>query len=728
MDEPAKPALPDPDPTMKFFRPLCGGLLAALSCQPAAGQTARPEPPAPAGAVPVPLVLSPFEVTSDRDETEYRANHAASSNRFNTSLFDTPQSVTVLTEAFLRDLEVVDIVEEALIYVPGVARGEYGNGGESNITIRGQPVPEVLHDNMPALYTNVRPDSAIIQRVEVIKGSSSSLYGSSWPGGIVNMMTKRPLENRRTDVTVQMGSHDFFRTVADATGPLNKRRTLRYRLIGAFEDSGSFRDGVNNDRITLFPALSYVFRPGTQAGVSFEYLHSRQTADPHLPILAGQTQVTLPRERFLGLPDRDFEVHKRSLRAFFDHRLAEHWALRFNYVGSDITSDKDGAQLTGTANAVTRRQARRVNRQFIVDETHAAQVDVLGRAALGPVTLRTLIGADFQKRPWRDLATTAQNLTPNFVDVDRPGYTYTLSGAPIALNRNTSKTASYGGYVQNQASVLRERLQVIFGYRLDGMTQESTSLTLPAPVEYTPPNVVTPRYAILFRPMERLSLYATYGESFRFETSGRPIFGTDRRLDPTTGVLYEVGAKSRFFDGRLNVDLEVFELSREGIVVGDPDHPGFVLQTGLERAEGYAVSFSTDPLPGRLTLSGGYGYTDGKVVRDLNPALVGKPLRGSPKHSWTIFAKYRVTTGPLKGLGAGLGAQYSDVQYGPTNQNFSAPAHTVFNAQLNYAWRRYSFNVVANNLFDEVYWRPGGNNGNRAGDPLTFRGSIRARF
>jgi iron complex outermembrane receptor protein len=344
------------------------------------------------------------------------------------------------------------------------------------------------------------------------------------------------------------------------------------------------------------------------------------------------------------------------------------------------------------------------------------------------VKLRTLIGADFQDRPWRYLITTAQNLTPNFVDVDRPTYDYVLSGAPMVLNNNTSKTTSYGGYVQTQGSVLKDRLQLILGYRLDGTTQESTSLTLPQPVKYTPPNVVTPRYAILYRPIESVSLYATYGESFRFETSGRPIFGTDRRLDPTTGVLYEAGAKSRFFEGRLHVDLEVFELTREGIVVGDPDHPGFVLQTGLERSKGYAVSFNTDPLPGRLTVFGGYGYTDGKVVRDLSPALVGKPLRGTPKHSYTLFAKYRVTTGRLKGLGYGAGVQYSDVQYGPTNQNFHAPAYTIVSAQLNYAWRNYSLNLAANNLFDKVYWRPGGNNGNRSGDPLNVRGSIRARF
>jgi len=706
---------------------ICAMLSGDFSLSLVSGQTASTAATPKSPDQESPVVLSPFEVATDRD-TEYRASHAASSNRFATSLFDTPQSVTVLTEAFLNDIEAVDLIEEALIYVPGVSRGEYGAGGESNINIRGQPVPETLHDNMPSLYTNVRPDSAIIQRVEVIKGSSSSLYGSSWPGGIVNMLTKRPQAKSRYEFALQMGSRNFLRTTADLTGPLNQSKTLRYRLIGAFESSDSFRDVVNNDRITLFPALSYQFKSGTQLGASFEYLHSRQTADPHLPIFTGQTRVTLPRERFLGLPDRDFEIHKRSLRLFFDHRISEDWALRFNYVGTDILSDKDSGQLTGAANPTTRRQARRINRQFITDETHAAQIDVLGTTKLGPVTLRTLIGADAQDRPFRDLITTARNLTPNFVDVDNPSPIYQLAGQPMVLNHNTSKTTSYGAYVQSQASVLKDRLQFILGYRLDGMTQESTSLTLPAPVSYTPPNVVTPRYAILFRPIDRVSLYATYGESFRFETSGRPIFGTDRRLDPTTGVLYEVGAKSRFFDGKLHLDLEVFELTREGIVVGDPDHTGFVLQSGLERSKGYAVSFNTDPIPGRLTLFGGYGYTDGKVERDLNANLVGKPLRGTPEHSFTVFAKYRVQTGKLKGLGYGLGVQYSSKQYGPTSQNFSDPGYTVVNAQVNYAWRNYSLNLAANNLFDEYYWRPGGTNGNRAGDPLSFRGSIRARF
>src|SRR5688572_1789713 len=136
------------------------------------GQTAAAPPASDAGTDEV-TKLTPFEVTTDRD-TAYRANHAVSSNRANTSIFDTPQSITVLTEAFLRDIEALS-VSEALEFIPGVSPADAGAGGADSIQVRGQAIPETLLDNMPDLNTNVRPDPAIVERVEFIKGSSSSL-------------------------------------------------------------------------------------------------------------------------------------------------------------------------------------------------------------------------------------------------------------------------------------------------------------------------------------------------------------------------------------------------------------------------------------------------------------------------------------------------------------------------------------------------------------------------
>ncbi len=671
------------------------------------------------------VTMTEFEVATDRD-TAYRANNAVSSNRSNMSLFDTPQAITVLTEAFLRDLEAIN-VNEALVFIPGVVEGEAGAGGGEQIQMRGQAVPETLLDNMPDLNTNVRPDPAIIERVEVIKGSSSALYGSSWPGGVVNSITKKPKAKRAAEIALQFGSDNLRRQTIDFTGPINASKTLLYRFVAAYEEADSFREQVNSDRWTLLPALTYILKPGTQVTVTHEHLESRQTADAGLPIFNGDVTVRLPRERFLSLPDRDFEIFKRASRAFLDHRFNPNWSMRAGFVYSSIVADKQLGQLTGNANAVTRVQARRINRQYITTRTHVAQADVLGRFKTGPFSHRTLIGVDARFQD-NNLATYFQNITPANVNVDRPTYTYTLAGAQTTNVRNTAKSESYGAFVQDQASLFEEKLQFVVGLRLDALEQETTSLTRPLPSSYTPPQVVTPRYAVLWHPVRNLTLYATYGESFRPDVSGRPIFGTDRKLDPTTGVLHEVGAKARLFDGRLSLEVDVFELSKEGMVVADPNHPGFVLQSGLERSKGYSISFNADPLPG-FTVFGGFGYTDGRVISDSNPTLVGRRLQGTPQNMFTLFGKYRVQSGVLKGLGAGMGVRWLDDRPGGTNSTLIWPSYTVVTAQVNYSWRNYGFNVAVNNLFDEHYWANVASfNGNRAGAPLSFRASVRTRF
>ncbi|MBI5693967.1 MAG: TonB-dependent receptor [Verrucomicrobia bacterium] len=716
----ALPTLPVAPTAVPLHRSLVPWLACAFAALPA--QVSPPARPDPEDTI---VRLSEFEVSTQRDTT-YRAASAVSSNRANTPLFETPQSITVLTEAFLRDIEALSVTE-ALEFIPGVTPGDPGTGGADTIQTRGQAIPETLLDNMPDLNTNVRPDPALIERVEFIKGSSSSLYGSSWPGGVVNSITKRPKAKPAYEFALQFGSYDLRRETIDLTGPLAQNRSLLYRLVLAYEESGSYRDRVNSDRWTALPALSYAFASGAKITVSHEYLHSRQTADPFLPIFTGDTQVRLPRERFLGLPDQDYDIIKRATRVFFDHRLNAHWSLRLGYAYSTIIADKMSGQLTGQASATTRTQPRRINRQYITTGTQVLQGDVLGRFVTGPFAHRTLIGFDVRKQQ-NDLATYFQNITPATVNVDNPSYTYALNGAVITNIHNVAFSESYGAYVQNQASVWQEKLQLVVGARLDGLSQDTLTLTQPRRTSYTPPNVITPRYALLFHPTKDTMLYATYGESFRPDVSGRPIFGTTAKLDPTTGVLHEIGGKSRFFDGRLAFEVDLFELTREGIVVADPDHTGFVLQSGKERSRGYSASFHTDPLPG-LTFFGGYAYTDGKIVSDSNRTLIGRRLQGTPKHSFNAFAKYRVRSGPLQGLGCGAGVRWVDDRPGATNTTLTFPGYTVVNAQVNYAWRRYSFNVAVNNLFDEYYWaNVAALNGNRAGLPLSYRASVRAKF
>lgn len=754
------------------------------------------------------MILSAFEVSSERD-TEYRATNAVSSNRFNTSLKDTPQSITVLTEAFLADLEVNDL-NEALLYVPGAVPDSVARADEDQVQIRGQPVPERLLDSMPDLAPNFRPDPAMIERVEVIKGSSSSLYGSSWPGGVVNQITKKPKAKREYSFNLQFGSYNLRRAVIDLTGPVNQSKTLLYRVVGVHEQGDSFIDYVNHDRWGIMPSLTYIFRPGTQLTVGYDHLRTRTTPQTGLPILPGETWVTLPRERYLSLPDLDYDITRDAFRANFSHRINGHWSLRVGYSYTEIDSAQALGQVFGNVNPNTRRQNRRIQSRSAPVEAHVAQIDALGQFKTGPFSHRLLVGVDYRHTwqslfIWRqeispndsiqalgqvygnvnannhrqnrrlqtrfaytkahvaqidalgqfktgpfshrmlvgidyrhtdqDLTLMRQEITPNYVNVDAPTYNYSPNGSPFLELRNTSLTDSLGFYLQDQTSILNDKLQFVLGLRYDQLKQVSTSINAPDPLTFRPPDVLSPRYAVLYRPIPATTFYATYGESYRPDTSGRPMFGTDDRIEPTTGVLYETGAKTLFFKDRLSLDLEVFELTRENIVDADPNHSGYVIQSGKERSRGYAVSFNVDPLPG-LTLFGGYGHTKGNIIEGNRPTdpNVGKALRGLPEDSFTVFVKYRFRNGRLKGLGLGAGYRWVEEFPGAYNRPFVNPSYQVVDAQVNYGWRvgktRWSANLAVKNLLDEYYLvNPVAQNGdNRIGVPRSYRFSLKLMF
>ncbi|MES2693984.1 MAG: TonB-dependent siderophore receptor [Verrucomicrobiota bacterium] len=709
--------------TSRLF-PAAGVAALAFSVALAHAQTATPVSSRTSVTEEEPLALSPFEVSAARD-TSYRVNNALSANRIAAPILDTPQSIFVLTEEFLKDMEIVDL-QEAMAYVPGVSMGVQGAAGDNEINVRGMAMIGSLLDGMPDKNLNVRPDSAIVERVEVLKGASSSLYGSSSPAGVMNSITKKPRAKAAYNFSTTVGSYDFMRGQIDLTGPVNSSKTLLYRLVAASEGSDSFRDFVNSDRWTVYPALTYIIKAGTQITTSFEYLHSREVTDPGIPIIGTEPLPSLPRERYLGAPEREYDIYKRVWRAFFEHRFNANWSGRLGYVHADVDADKPNGQVTGRVNVNNRTIARQFGQQVIFSWNDVAQLDVLGEFRTGPFTHRSLIGLDF-RRDSQDLTNYIRAVTPA-LNVDRPIYTPGTVGAASVTVDNTADSYSYGAFWQNQASFFERRVQLVTGLRFDALKQVSTSLTQIAPLTFRPPDVVTPRLALLYHPWKNTTVYTAYGEAFRPDTSGRPIFGTDKRLEPVTGLLYEAGVKLEFMEGKVFFDFDVYQVTNENIVESDGAHPGFVIQSGAQESNGGSFSFNVDPLPG-LTMFGGYSYIDARNTETLNPLLVGTQLPNAPRHSGTLFVKYRVRSGPLAKLGLGVGVRRVGTTHGPSNTTLEFPAYTVINAQMDYAWRNYTFNVAVNNVMDELYWvRPSAFNGNRAGQPLSYRASVRVRF
>ena len=176
----------------------------------------------------------------------------------------------------------------------------------------------------------------------------------------------------------------------------------------------------------------------------------------------------------------------------------------------------------------------------------------------------------------------------------------------------------------------------------------------------------------------------------------------------------------------MSINVALYDIQKENIVSADPLHTGFIVQDGQERSKGYEISFNLDPTR-NLTLFGGFNHVDAKVTSDpQRVSTTGALLPNTPRNSYQLWTKYNFRDGPLKRLG--LGVQYVDERKGRTNTTNIIPEYTVFNAQVNYAWRDYRFNVYVANLFDKLYYTNGSSFNVRPGTPLSFRASVRVTY
>jgi iron complex outermembrane receptor protein len=220
-----------------------------------------------------PVQLNEFQVVSERD-TSYRATNAAAGTRLGTAIKDLPQSITVLTEEFLQDIGAITI-GDALAYVGGVTTGEGQPNGGDGTTIRGYLAPFPFKDGVRDESLNTKGDMADIERVEVLRGPSSFIYGNVFGlGGVINKISKRPKPKAGLNLRATIADYDFYRGEIDATGPISSDKSWMYRVVVAQEDGDTFRDYTHNKRLFIAPKVTKVFSPRTQLNLEGEFLRT----------------------------------------------------------------------------------------------------------------------------------------------------------------------------------------------------------------------------------------------------------------------------------------------------------------------------------------------------------------------------------------------------------------------------------------------------------------------
>ena len=710
-------------------------------------------------------VLQSVEVVG-RARQDYNSDYSFSASKIAIKNKELPQAITTVTKELLADRQAFQL-GEAIKTVSNIsATGLYNHYNIRGITQADDG--QVLNGMRTRQYYFLQPITSHLERVEVIKGPSSVTFSSSDPGGTVNMVTKKPLFEKRNEVSIATGSFGTLRTTADFTGPLNESKTLLYRFNAAFQEADSFRDVVNNNAFLVVPSLSYIPNDKTSLNVEMIYNNAEGNLDRGQPIFGsinGEYDLnSTPISMNVGASNDHYKTKELVFMANFNKKFTEN--LGFNAQFMKQTWDEDLAEhrVDGTAvdvdgNVIPTLARMRYDRRQQFWETDNVSVYFNYDFKTEKITNKILVGYDASRwerkigagflRARRYLTTSGgqSNFKPinrdNFQQIDVNGVTmpkpavphfnlekpfngarntngYNLSELTIPANLNTSD----GIYIQNQFKIgkfsalinLRyEWFKDIFDYKANEQEYKTSAFV--------------PRIGLTYEISDNISTYATYLGGFQPHTntvslspSAEGFFwaASPSRFDPLESSLKEIGFKAEFMKGKVFANLAFFDITQKNILLGDTYNLDNLSTRGEQRSRGFEMDLSGYVTP-NFQIIASYGYNKAEIVEDAIEVFVGERIGGAPEHNANFWGRYDFINNSLEGIGFGLGAQYVDERYTWYNPTYATdrvllPSFTTFDAALYYKPDNsgIQLTVKANNLFDNTYWL-GGLNPSRLG-------------
>jgi len=571
----------------------------ALTCP--AVVSANDEPPAE------PLALEEMQVTASAERADgpvqgYRATRSASATRTDTAIHETPQSISVVPAQVVEDIGATRL-EDALDYAGGVERGNnFGGQGLTEFLVRGFSTQEFYRNGFAVNrgYPNM-PDANTLERIEVLRGPASMLYGRGDPGGTFNIVSKQPQAERRTVLGSQVNTDGLRRGTLDTTGALDESAAFTYRLNLVAEGSDSFRDRVESERYNIAPVLRWQLSDDTALILEGDYLHNRHPMDRGLTRYPNQAG-DLSRDRFLGEESAGKLTNQNATTQLrLEHQLDSQWMLRGGIQYLDGSLDGGAVENNGLA-ADGRTVGRNYSERWLNWNDLAVQANLEGRFDAAGLAHTLLLGVEFDDFNYDSQIDRSGGATSDFpIDLYDPVY-----GQPLpALTRTTTyddeNLKSYAFFLQDQIA-LTERLTAQVGARLERFEQRYENKLTPAGSWDQAHNAVSPRFGLIYDLTEELAVYANTSRSFK------PNRGADRSsqaFDPEKGIAHEVGIKYELPEHDLSVTAALFHITKENVLTSDPVDSNYQVAAGEARSRGFDISVAGNITP-QWRVIGGY--------------------------------------------------------------------------------------------------------------------------
>lgn len=671
-----------------------------------------------------------------QDDKGYRATHSAAASKTSTALADTPRSVSVVTRQRMDDQKSQSLTE-VLGYVPGIFAPPFaaGDGQAGDLFfIRGFNATDygygLLRDGLRVQGNRYDTTSEPygLERVEVFRGPTSILYGENAPGGVVNMVSKRPTAQSRGEVQLSYGSNERRQLGIDVSGPLADNPNVLGRLVLLGRKSGTQVDHQPDDRLYVAPSLTLNFDEQNDLTLLASYQRDRTLMElgyPAAGTLLNNPNGKISKHALLGNPDWDnFKREVWTLGYEFHHQFNQDWQYRQNsrYMQSRIDRQEiwpGSLNNGGFGTTVNNTAYDRYNKSI----AYSLDNQVEGHFNLGALENTLLIGASLDRTSFN------QDWNAGFggtVNVFNPVYT----GDPLTSTRVQDallEQTMYGVYSQIQTRL--DNWVMLLGGRYDRVNSEyrnrAGTLNAAADLDYWD-GQFTWQTGLMYQFDNGVSPYVSYSTAYN---PTQQVSSASGPLDPTLSEQYEVGVKFEPSGWNTLVSASVYDLRKKDDSLYD-SATGDYRNIGRSRAKGVELELNSD-ITENVNVTAAYTYTDSRVTKDVAGSLLeGHQVTGVPRNQASVWGTYRFLDGQLKGLKVGAGVRHFDSTFAYTSPSLYGKLDTgdvtlvdaTVGYQLNAHW---SAEVNARNLFDQEYVA-GCNNAGRCywGEERTVLGTV----
>lgn len=613
---------------------------------------------------------------------------------------ENPQVYSVIHKELLLEQVAVNI-ETAIRNSPGAIPVTFPSGG-IGITFRGFTTGVNARNGMETASGRSSIDLSNVERIEIMKGPSGTLFGSSVSsfGGVVNLVTKKPFETAANEVSYTTGSFNTNRLTADINTPLNKDKTVLFRINMAVNREKSFLDYGFNNTLAISPSLTYKASDKLTFNIDAELFNVNNTRRTYNTYTAASgitnpTELKIDYKKSMFHDDNDAKTSATKIFAQAEYEISENWKSTtvFSFVDENVERSYQSYAVWSSPTQV----ARRVGLWGPVFNTYTnIQENINGQFATGSIKHKLLVGGNYRLYSSNFSGGTTFTLdnidvTTNFAPIRRKAVDagLVLTTIPVADQETIS---FYACDVVN----FTDKLSAMLSLRLDNFNREKVGTT-----EGYHQTALSPKLGLVYEIIkDQVSVFGNYMNGFQNSAPVTQPDLTQLVLDPIYAVQYEGGIKAEAFNKKLSATASYYNIKIDNAT--RTDAAGVTYQDGVQESKGVDLELIANPFSG-LNIVAGYAYNENKILKASDASIEGNIAAGAPKNVVNFWTTYTLQN-TLKGLGAGFGANYVDKSYFATDNNFYMPSYTTYNATVFYDQSSWRVGIKFNNMSNKKYW------------------------